>query len=58
MTVPFSSDRKRMTTAVKLDNGKIRLFIKGTPAKLMPFCEYVEFCQADKEGEKRLLTED
>jgi magnesium-transporting ATPase (P-type) len=40
LTVPFSSLRKRMTTVVKQDNGKIRLFIKGTPAKILPFCNY------------------
>jgi len=42
-----------MTTAVKLDNGKIRLFIKGTPAKLMPLCTKVEL-----QKEERLLTKE
>lgn len=40
MTVPFNSERKRMTTAVKLENGKVRVFVKGTPAVVMPACNY------------------
>jgi Ca2+-transporting ATPase len=35
---PFSSDRKRMTTIHKLENGKRRAFMKGAPEVILDRC--------------------
>ncbi len=36
---PFSSLKKRMSTIVRLDDGKFRLFVKGAPEFLLPLCK-------------------
>ena len=36
--VPFSSDRKRMSTIAKLSNGKIYIFIKGASEYILKSC--------------------
>lgn len=36
--IPFTSLRKRQTTAVKLPNGDVRVFSKGGPEIVMPYC--------------------
>ena len=35
---PFSSDRKRMTTIHRMDDGKIRAFVKGAPEVILDRC--------------------
>jgi Ca2+-transporting ATPase len=35
---PFSSLKKRMSTIVRLDDGKFRLYVKGAPEFLLPLC--------------------
>jgi len=36
---PFNSTRKRMTTAVKLPSGVVRLFVKGSAGVVLPKCK-------------------
>ena len=61
MTVPFNSERKRMTTAVRLENGKVRVFVKGTPAVMMPACNYFydkdqTLCRLTDEKKEQILS--
>jgi len=35
-SIPFSSERKRMSTIVKLSDGSVRLFCKGMPWTRVP----------------------
>ena len=35
---PFSSQKKRMSTIIRLSNGTFRLFVKGAPELLLPMC--------------------
>ena len=35
-SIPFSSERKRMSTIVKLPDGSVRLFCKGMPWTRVP----------------------
>ena len=37
-TIPFNSTRKRQTTAVRFADGSVRVFVKGGPEIVMPFC--------------------
>jgi P-type Ca2+ transporter type 2C len=37
---PFSSDRKRMTTIHRTENGKIRAVVKGAPEVVLERCSY------------------
>lgn len=37
--VPFDSKRKRATSVVKLDDGTIRVFVKGAPEVVLEFCQ-------------------
>jgi Ca2+-transporting ATPase len=39
--LPFSSDRKRMSTFHKFDNGKHRAFVKGAPEVILDRCSSV-----------------
>lgn len=52
--VPFTSSRKRATTVVQLEDGTIRVFVKGAPEILIQYCD--NFLGAD--GEKADLDED
>ena len=36
--IPFSSVRKRATTAVSLDDGNVRVYCKGAPEMVIKFC--------------------
>lgn len=36
--IPFNSNRKRQTTAVRLSSGKVRVFVKGGPEIVMELC--------------------
>lgn len=40
-SVPFSSDKKYMMTAVKTANG-VRVYLKGAPEKVLPLCNITE----------------
>mmetsp|Transcript_4290 Transcript_4290/g.13724 ORF Transcript_4290/g.13724 Transcript_4290/m.13724 type:complete len:1009 (+) Transcript_4290:1477-4503(+) len=40
-TVPFSSARKRMSTAVRLSDGRIRLYCKGASERVLEDCETI-----------------
>lgn len=40
--IPFSSQRKRMTTIHRLPNGKYRIITKGAPDILLPLCTTVK----------------
>ena len=37
-TIPFNSTRKRQTTAIRFADGSVRVFVKGGPEIVMPFC--------------------
>ena len=50
----FNSVRKRMSTIVKLPNGKFRTYLKGGPDFCLPLCSYY----LTPDGEKKELTED
>lgn len=51
---PFNSTRKRMTTAIRLDNGNVRLYVKGSAGVVLPMCgEYY-----DKQGKLVKLADD
>ena len=39
---PFSSQKKRMSTIVRLPSGKFRLFVKGAPELLLPLCSSIQ----------------
>jgi Ca2+-transporting ATPase len=49
---PFSSDRKRMTTIHRIENGKHRAFVKGAPEVIL------ERCSAFLNGEQTSLLDD
>ena len=51
--IPFSSERKRMTTFNKTPEGKVLAFIKGAPEIVLTLCDRVMV-----EGRIRKLTED
>lgn len=38
LAIPFSSARKRQTTAVRLQNGTVRVFVKGGPDLILESC--------------------
>jgi Ca2+-transporting ATPase len=38
---PFSSDRKRMTTIHRMEDGKIRAFVKGAPEVILDRCLFL-----------------
>ena len=51
--IPFDSNKKRMTTLVKENNGNYRLYTKGGSENIKKFCKYY----IDSEtGEKKELT--
>ena len=60
--IPFSSDRKMMTTAYVLKDhpNTVRVFVKGAPEKIVPLCEtklvdqIVNFSGAHDDGHKYL----
>ena len=54
ITIPFNSDRKRMTTAYRMEDGSVRLYVKGTPNVVIPLCNYYY----DKHQKLKQLTED
>ena len=51
--IPFSSERKRMTTFNKTPEGKVLAFIKGAPEIVLSLCDRIMV-----EGRIRKLTED
>jgi len=51
--IPFSSERKRMTTIHSMENGKRIAFMKGAPEVVLERCSYIE----DSNG-KRALTDE
>jgi magnesium-transporting ATPase (P-type) len=38
LQIPFNSNRKRQTTAVRHKNGKIRVYVKGAPEIVIERC--------------------
>lgn len=36
--IPFNSTRKRQTTAIRMKNGKVRVFVKGGPEIVIEHC--------------------
>jgi magnesium-transporting ATPase (P-type) len=50
--IPFNSSRKRQTSAVRLSNGKVRVFVKGGPEIVIEQCGWT----LDAEGKKIFLT--
>jgi len=51
--IPFNSIRKKQTTAVKLDNEKIRVYVKGAPEVIIGECAY----QLNDSGELEYLDQ-
>jgi Ca2+-transporting ATPase len=49
--IPFTSERKRMTTIHKTSNGEIYAFIKGAPETVLERCSYIL-----KDNEEEKLT--
>ncbi len=49
--IPFSSERKRMTTVVHLEDGRKMAFMKGAVEAVLPLCTFLE-----KEGKKIELS--
>lgn len=39
--IPFSSERKRMTTIHKMDNGNVIAYVKGAPEIILDRCKYL-----------------
>lgn len=52
--IPFSSERKRMTTIHQMDDGKRVAFMKGAPEVVLERCSFVK----DKDGTRPLTEED
>lgn len=50
--VPFSSDRKRMSTVIRGDQGEVSLFVKGSPEWILGHCDRV----VDGSGQERPLS--
>jgi Ca2+-transporting ATPase len=50
--IPFSSERRLMTTVHNAPNMRKIAYVKGSPEKVLELCEYVHF-----EGKKKRLTE-
>ncbi len=50
--VPFTSERKRMTTVHQTREGELLLFMKGAPEVVLERCDYVI-----EDGEERKLTD-
>lgn len=51
LSIPFSSERKRQTTAVRLPSlgGKIRVYVKGAPDSVIKQCKDVEGAEGIEE---------
>ena len=49
--IPFSSERKRMTTIHKLPDGEVHAYVKGAPEIILERCRWIL-----KDGEERRLT--
>lgn len=52
--IPFSSERKRMTTIHKMENGRRVAFMKGAPEMVMERCSRVQ----EKDGTRTLTEEE
>lgn len=52
--IPFNSTRKRQTTAVRLPNGKVRVFVKGGPEIVIEHCKKT----INTQGQEVELNED
>lgn len=52
--IPFNSMRKRNTTAVRLSDGRVRVFVKGGPDVVMPHCTRM----LDAQGNEVELSEE
>lgn len=52
--IPFNSNRKRQTSAVRLSNGKVRVFVKGGPEIVIEQCKHT----LDAEGSLINLSEE
>jgi Ca2+-transporting ATPase len=57
--LPFSSDRKRMSTIHKMEDGKKRAFMKGAPEVILDRCSALQngsdIVALDDSGRKRIL---